>query len=162
MCTASCNRKPLLCFKSFCLLSNCTKKQQGNAHLLIVLLVCAHASQLLFFHDLHQALLQAFAHQHLQQWLHLRGAINCCQPTTAQRSTARHNTAEHGTTRHSTTQHGTARHVMARCDMAQHMTVRQSTAQISAAQHSTARHSMSHCTTAYSTAPYGRAWYLVS
>lgn len=39
--------------------------------LFIVLLVGAHGSELLFFHDLHKALLQAFAHQHLQQRLHL-------------------------------------------------------------------------------------------
>ena len=41
------------------------------AHLFIMLLVSAHGCQLLFFHNLHEALLQALAHQHLQQWLHL-------------------------------------------------------------------------------------------
>ena len=51
----------------------CGKLQckKGGADLLIVLLVGSHGSQLLFFHDLHQALLQALAHQHLQQWLYL-------------------------------------------------------------------------------------------
>ena len=45
--------------------------KRGGADLLIVLLVGPHGSQLLFFHDLHEALLQALAHQHLQQWLYL-------------------------------------------------------------------------------------------
>lgn len=36
-----------------------------TAHLFIVLLVSAHGCELLFFHNLHEALLQALAHQHL-------------------------------------------------------------------------------------------------
>ena len=43
----------------------------STAHLFVVLLVGPHGSELLFFQDLHEALLQALAHQHLQQWLHL-------------------------------------------------------------------------------------------
>lgn len=51
--------------------------QEGGADLLIVLLVGSHGSQLLFFHDLHEALLQALAHQHLQQWLYLQKRSTC-------------------------------------------------------------------------------------
>ncbi len=56
------------------------KKLRGKrvrADLLIVLLVGSHGSQLLFFHDLHEALLQTLAHQHLQQWLYLYQRNTC-------------------------------------------------------------------------------------